>query len=108
MEENLHRQTQVYCGRRYSITDLIYISSKIKTETVDIRLITNYTQFLDDYDITDFVNEMNRVMEADISYPILIYRGFVMDGKHRLAKSLFLNKKTIKVKILKELPIPID
>ena len=41
-------------------------------------------------------------MNSDLSYPIIIYNSDgdldVLDGLHRLAKSVILKRKTIKVK----------
>ena len=43
-----------------------------------------------------------KIINADLSYPIIIYEdnGYldVLDGLHRLAKSVILKRKTIKVK----------
>ena len=46
-----------------------------------------------------------RVMNADLSYPILVVQNedgkifALLDGTHRLQKALMLNKKKIKVKV---------
>jgi hypothetical protein len=105
----VHKQAQEYNKKYYSVSDLIDISKEIKPETVDIRTICGYHHIVGvEYDIQDFVDTVKRVQEADLSYPILLYRGFVMDGKHRLAKALLEGKKTIKVKYLTELPVPIS
>jgi hypothetical protein len=43
-----------------------------------------------------------KIMNSDLSYPIIIYNSDgdldVLDGLHRLAKSVILKRKTIKVK----------
>lgn len=102
-----HEQKQSYKNNDYSVSRLIDFSKKYKTETVDIRCIDKYYTFLDEkYDIVDFVNEIKRIENADLKYPILIHNGFIMDGKHRLAKAIWQGKKTIKVKFLEELPTP--
>jgi len=105
----VHNQSQRYNGKYYSVSTLIEISKNIPVELVDIRLINKYHILTNiennDYDLADFADTMKSVMNADLKYPILLYRGFILDGKHRLTKAIFLGKKKIKVKILKELPI---
>lgn len=106
--KTLHNQYQTYNGRDYSIAAVIEISRDLPVENIDIRVINKYHNLEGitscDYDLEMFATTMKRVLEADLSKPILIYRGYVMDGKHRLTKALYLGKKTIKAKILKELP----
>ena len=104
-----YEQFQVYKDKKYPVATLIDFARDIKVETIDIRLIDKYYKFIKgEYDIVDFIDEMKRVSECDLKYPILIYRGFIMDGKHRVAKALLENKKTIKVKFLEDLPLSID
>lgn len=106
----LHEQEQCYNNYFYSVTDILDIAKNVKTETVDIRLISKYYALMgnkDQYDLVDLVGTMKRVLDADLNYPIIIYRGYVMDGKHRLAKALLQGKKTIKIKIIDKLPVGI-
>ncbi len=43
------------------------------------------------------------ILDADLSYPLIIYKDNddldILDGLHRLAKSVKLGRKTVKVKI---------
>lgn len=41
--------------------------------------------------------QMKRIHNADLNYPIIVYKNFIIDGAHRLSKSVLLGKKTIKV-----------
>lgn len=43
-----------------------------------------------------YKDEIKRIEEADLSYPIIIYNNNIVDGVHRLTKSYIKNKKTIK------------
>jgi len=49
---------------------------------------------------------IERCLEADLSYPILIWEGEIIDGTHRTIKALAQSKKTIKAKIITSLPYP--
>jgi hypothetical protein len=49
---------------------------------------------------------IERCLEANLSYPILIWDGEVIDGTHRTIKALAQSKKTIKAKIITNIPPP--
>lgn len=111
MSAPIYNQLQDYNGKTYSVAAVLELARNIPEEIVDIRLIDKYYNVSNitsnQYDLEDFAAAMKRVLNADLKYPILIYRGFIMDGKHRLTKAIYLGKKTIKAKVLKELPIEI-
>ena len=43
--------------------------------------------------------EMSRIQAADLKFPIIVWRGNIVDGVHRLCKAISLNKQTIKAHI---------
>lgn len=43
-----------------------------------------------------YVDEIKRIENANLSYPIIVYNNFIVDGVHRLTKSYLLKKKNIK------------
>ena len=46
-----------------------------------------------------YKDEIKRINEANLKYPIIVYNNNIVDGVHRLTKSFLLNKKTIKAYI---------
>lgn len=112
--EKLLTQRQNYRENMYSIVDLITVSKELPTETVDIRLIDKWYNLGlsgENTDLTDVVDVFNKVISADLKYPIILsHCGGVLDGKHRLTKALLSGKKTIKVKIIPKdmMPIPVE
>ena len=55
----------------------------------------------------DFVGHMRMVLEADLSYPIILdSTGDIMDGRHRVAKALLMGLPTIKFVRFVENPEP--
>lgn len=49
--------------------------------------------------IRSFIEHMKSTLEADLNFPIILNEdGFIIDGRHRLCKALFLEEKTIKAK----------
>ncbi len=54
-----------------------------------------------------FVGHIQKVLDADLSYPIILdEEGYVMDGRHRIAKALLEGHKTIKFVRVEETPGP--
>ena len=51
---------------------------------------------------------LERCMNADLSYPILIWNGDIIDGCHRTIKALAKGEKSIKAKSIKNLPPPLE
>lgn len=52
-----------------------------------------------------FVNHIKKVLDADLSYPIILDdEGYVMDGRHRIAKALLEGIETIKFVRFDETP----
>ena len=42
-----------------------------------------------------YVINYTRIKNADLRYPIIVYKGEILDGVHRYVKALMLKKKTI-------------
>ena len=99
-------QCQNYDGKRYYVHDLIEHSKALKVEDVPIRWMQ-----ANDYcapceaNLKSFAEHIKRVNDADLDYPIILAPdGFVLDGKHRLAKAISLGNKTIKAVQFSEMP----
>ena len=55
----------------------------------------------------DFVAHMKKVMDADLEYPIILDdEGYVMDGRHRIAKAILEGRDSIKYVRFDETPEP--
>jgi hypothetical protein len=49
--------------------------------------------------LTQFVDRARRMLDADLSFPVLLAKnGWVLDGGHRIAKTLLLGKPMILIK----------
>ena len=55
--------------------------------------------------LRSFMEHFKMVDDADLSYPILLNEdGYIIDGRHRLAKAILIECKTIKAKRFKKDP----
>jgi hypothetical protein len=55
----------------------------------------------------EFCKHVNLVNNADLSYPILLSpMGYIVDGRHRLAKAIINGHSTIKIQKLSTMPEP--
>ncbi len=55
----------------------------------------------------EFVGHIQKVLDADPQFPIILdEEGYVMDGRHRIAKTLLEGKETIKFVRFEETPAP--
>jgi hypothetical protein len=60
-----------------------------------------------DGSLRSFMEHVKSVNEADLEYPILLNEdGYIIDGRHRLAKAILTGCKTIKSKRFKKDPSP--
>lgn len=57
--------------------------------------------------LSDIIGHINRVMKADLKYPIILdWDGCIADGYHRLVKAFISGQKTIKVIRMLDKPFP--
>ena len=86
----------------YTIT--IYdVLDYIGDKTYDVPVSYLKEKFKDNLNI--ITTDKERVMRSNLSYPIIIVKkggdlSYILDGNHRLMKSIMTKEKTIKSKIL--------
>jgi DUF917 family protein len=52
----------------------------------------------------DLVEHIKKIIHADLSHPIIVFKGRIVDGAHRLAKAILQGDTTIKAKVLELIP----
>ena len=92
---NENTQTFKWNNKRWIISKLIEAAKDL--EPFDMPLMgLNIFSLVEIASMSDFVGHMKRVMEVDLSYPIILdEEGFIMDGRHRVAKALLEGRTTI-------------
>lgn len=95
-----------YKGKDFSIAEIIKYSEKTPTTIVPIEAIDHSIDITSgNTDILEFSEHVNRVIKADMKYPIILApNGYLLDGRHRLARGLIDKHNTVKVKRLKGMP----
>jgi hypothetical protein len=94
-------------GNRWSVARLIDDTKHLKPFDAPIACINLSERIWKDCDIYDLAFHCKKVMDADLSRPIILaWDGGIADGRHRLIKALFLGKTTIKAVRMTWRPIP--
>jgi len=100
-------------NKTWDVKDLWEAAKKEKMILISCRYLKRYID-ADIWDIwkirslKEFSFHMKLVMESDLRYPIILTpEKFIADGYHRLLKALYLNKKVVKCKVLKKMPMTI-
>ena len=93
---------------QYIIGNLISRAKDLPVKEMPLEHLNLYHLSLDaGGSLRKFTEHMKAVMDADLQYPIILDEdGYVMDGRHRIAKALFEGLETIKFVRFEETPNP--
>lgn len=93
---SIENQTFEYNGKRWFVSRLIDKAKDLPAQTMPISALNIFNLSPNIENMKSFVSHMQAVIDADLSYPIILDdEGFVMDGRHRIAKALLEGKETI-------------
>jgi len=97
---SLSLEGYVYTWR---VLDLIEISKNIEAVEWSIpkTFINEWT-----WDDDSLEEHLERCMSAKTNIPIIVWDDKVLDGCHRIIKSIALNKNVIDAKIIRDIPPP--
>ena len=89
--------------RSWGVERLWGLSKTIKAESWEIP-----TDFLESWSWGQNhpSQHIDRCLSADLSYPILVHEGKIVDGCHRVIKALAQGNTHISARVLTELPEP--
>lgn len=91
--------------RRYRTSDLIDCAEDLPIFDIPLQAINCDVKPWDIEVFSDFLDEMARIRNADLQYPIILGpTGSIVNGYHRIAKAMYLGNDTIKAVRLKKLP----
>lgn len=100
------RQAVYIGGCKWSVSRLIALSKDFPVMEIPLdHLCIDYKY--ENVRLREFVKHMRAVEAADLSFPIILDEdGYLMDGRHRIMKALYLGHKTIKAVRFDENPPP--
>lgn len=94
--QNLDEQVY-HAGKSYwRVSRLLKLTENLKAFKMPIKHLNIYNLYPEINTTIGFVDHVKRVNSADLSCPIILDdEGYVMDGRHRIAKALMKEKKNI-------------
>jgi hypothetical protein len=104
-----YKEQMSQLGRnRWHVARLVELSKGLKVMTIPLEHINMFYRY-EDLTLRELAGHMVAVNSADLKYPIILDEdGEIMDGRHRLMKSIIEGKKTIKAVRFKENPSPCE
>lgn len=94
---DLHTQRFTDGKKRYVINNLIAQAKDLPVQEMPLEHLCLYGLHPKIKSMRAWVGHMKSVLEADLDYPIILDdEGYVMDGRHRIAKALLEGHETIK------------
>ena len=103
----LNQQTYDEKNRRWFVSRLIEKAKDLPVQEMPITGLNIYNLHPEINSMRDFVGHIQKVLDADLQYPIILDEdGYVMDGRHRIAKALLEGKETINFVRFEETPGP--
>lgn len=92
-------QTITIKDRRYNVHAAISLSQDLEIKDLPLDDFNICYNSPCDDNLRDFIAHCRLVIEADLSYPILLNQdGALIDGKHRLCRAILDGHKTIKAR----------
>lgn len=104
---NINNQKFTYGNKEWLVSNLISLASKLPIQEMPIEHLNIYDLYPGIKSTRSFVMHIQAVLDADLNCPIILDdEGFVMDGRHRVAKVLLKKYNTIKFVRFEETPGP--
>jgi hypothetical protein len=105
--EHLNDQVFIDGKKRWFVTRLIAAAKHLEVQEMPLSGLNTFSLCPCPTTMADFVDDVKKVIDADFSYPIILDdEGYVMDGRHRIAKALLDDEKTIKFVRFEVTPSP--
>lgn len=104
---DIHTQRCEDGNARYVIKNLISRASKLDVGEMPLEHLNIYNLYPKLSSMREWVGHIKSVLEADLDCPIILDdEGYVMDGRHRIAKALLEGRETIKFVRFEKTPPP--
>ena len=103
----LGQQTFSDNEKKWFVSRLIEKAKDLPVEWMPMTALNTYRLAPGITSMNNFVGHIQKVLDADLEYPIILdEEGYVMDGRHRIAKALLEGHEEIKFVRFEETPGP--
>ena len=105
----IFRKTYKHAVYIWEVEDLWEASKDLPVKKIHIASLgsLNEIRWREDFTINNVIKHCKRILEADLSYPIILCpQGSCMDGYHRIAKTLLNQEEHVKAVQFEVLPEP--
>ncbi len=97
MKKHLNNQSFEAGDEVWKVARLFKLSEDLEPFDIPLKHLNIYNLQPTINTLTSFVGNIQRTLDADLSYPIILDdEGYVMDGRHRIARAMLENKESIK------------
>ena len=105
--KDIHKQRFEDNNGKYVIKNLISLASELPVQEMPLEHLNFHSLYPSIKSFRDWVGHIKSVLNADLEFPIILDdEGYVMDGRHRIAKAILEGEETIKFVRFKETPSP--
>ena len=92
---------------KYSCARLFHLAKDLPVFDLPLAALDLSSTPFDGENMMDLAYHARKIMDADLSYPIILFQdGVVADGRHRIIRALADGKATIKAVRLEHNPTP--
>ena len=103
----MHDQTFIDGKKIWFVQRLIEKTKDLEVQTMPLSALNIYNLYPIIESMNDFVCHIQKVNDANLKYPIILDQdGYVMDGRHRIAKAILNGETEIKYVRFDETPPP--
>jgi hypothetical protein len=79
------------------VNRLVVLAKDLPVFDIPLAGVNTYNLQPKDEGFNSWITHIKKVNDADLSFPIILDdEGYVMDGRHRIAKAILEGRKTIK------------
>lgn len=94
-------------GNEWLVAEIIAEAKDLRPFDIPMLHLCTASKTIGGMNIPTFVKHMRMVLDADLSYPIILDdEGGIFDGRHRAAKALLEERETIKAVRFEKDPEP--
>lgn len=93
---DIQKQTFSNKEKVWFVSRLIDLAKNLEPFEIPLKCLNIYNLYPIIKDSIEWIGHIKQVLDADLTYPIILdVEGYIMDGRHRVAKALLEERETI-------------